>query len=84
MEASAHHHTLESLTAATHTCDLVRVDETYLYLDLHQHGLGGESCGPTTLERYWVRPEPMTFRVILRPLAAGDDPAELARALRGR
>jgi len=83
MEASAHHHTLENLTAATHTCDLVRVDETYLYLDLHQHGLGGESCGPSTLERYWVRPEEMSFRVILRPLSAGEDPAALARALRG-
>jgi beta-galactosidase len=84
MEASVHHHTLENLTAAEHTCDLVRVEETHLYLDLHQHGLGGESCGPTTLERYQLKPQPMAFRVILRPIGPGDDPAALGRLLRGR
>jgi hypothetical protein len=69
LEMSVHHHTLANLTAAEHTCDLVRTDEAYLYLDVHQHGLGGESCGPTTIEKYWVKPVETTFVVTLRPIA---------------
>ena len=84
MEVSMHHHALANLTAATHTCDLVRTDEAWLYLDHGQHGLGGESCGPGTQERYWLRPVEMTFRVALRPMAPGEDPAAAARALRLR
>ena len=84
LEVSVHHHALENLTAATHTCDLVRVDEAYLYLDVHQHGLGGESCGPPTQERYWVRPVETAFTVVVRPLGGGDDPMALSRRLRAR
>jgi len=72
------------LTAAEHACDLVRVEETHLYLDLHRHGLGGESCGPTTPERYQLKPQPMTFGVILRPIGPSDSPMALSRGLRAR
>ena len=82
IEVSAHHHAIGNLAAARHTCDLVRTDETHLYLDVHQHGLGGESCGPTTLKRYWVRPVATSFTVILRAIGPGDDPAALGRAMR--
>jgi len=84
LEVSVHHHALANLTAAAHTPELVRVDEAWLYLDFAQHGLGGESCGPSTQERYWVRPVETTFRLALLPLPAGTDPAEAGRAVRAR
>jgi len=84
METSVHHHALANLTAAAHTTDLVRVPEAWWYLDLAQHGLGGESCGPPTQHRYWVKPVETTFRLALRPIDAGEDPAALSRELRSR
>jgi beta-galactosidase/beta-glucuronidase len=84
LEASVHHHRLSNLTEARHTCDLVRVPETYLYLDVHQHGLGGESCGPPTQERYWVRPVETRFTVVLMPMGPGDDLTALGRMLPAR
>lgn len=50
-----------------------------LHLDHAQSGLGNASCGPGTLGRYLVPPGPLRFRVRLRVLLPGDDPAELAR-----
>lgn len=82
LEVSAHHHTLANLTTAEHTIDLVHVPEAHLYMDVHQHGLGGESCGPTTLEKYWVRPVETSWSVTLRPIAAGEDPAVIAGGIR--
>ncbi|NLX37823.1 MAG: DUF4981 domain-containing protein [Chloroflexi bacterium] len=79
MEASAHHYSTENLTAARHLDELEWQPEATLNLDYRQCGLGGASCGPGTRPEYLLPAQPMTFRVRLRGLAEGDDPAALAR-----
>ena len=79
MEASAHHFTAADLTATTHINEVPRRDEITLNLDYRQCGLGGQSCGPATMQKYRVEPVRTIHSVILRPLAAGQDPTELAR-----
>jgi beta-galactosidase len=78
-EPSAHHYSTENLTAAQHLNELEWLPEVTLNLDYRQCGLGGASCGPGTRPEYLLPALPMTFRVRLRGLAAGDDPAMLAR-----
>lgn len=53
-----------------------RLKETVLTLDYQQMGLGGASCGPIPLEKYICRARPIQWRVILRPLRAGDNAEE--------
>ena len=44
-------------------------DEIILCLDAAHAGLGGDSCGPATLEQYRVHAQPeMCFSYSLRPL----------------
>jgi len=74
-EASAHHFTAEDLTKAKHTYELKRRDDITLNIDYIQSGLGTGSCGPDTLEKYLVKPEPIHFRVWLRPLYRCSTPA---------
>jgi len=79
MEASAHHYTTENMTKARHLHELHWQPEVTLNLDYRQCGLGGGSCGPITRPEYQLPAEAMTFRVRLRGLATGDDPAVIAR-----
>ncbi len=82
LETSAHHYTQENLTAARHTCDLVRVPETWWNLDWRQSGLGGGSCGPWTLPQYMIAAEPMSFSMLLCPFHTSEGaPREIARGL---
>jgi len=69
LEVSAHHYALDNLTAARHTHALRRLNETVLYLDARQSGLGGASCGPGTLPQYLIQPEETRFAVRLKPVA---------------
>jgi len=80
MEVSVSHYSAHDLFKATHTCDLVRREETILNVDLCQCGLGGASCGPGTLPQYLV-PSGKVYRfaVRLRPFGAGADVRALAR-----
>jgi hypothetical protein len=79
LNVSAHHFTTENLTEAKHTHELVRRDEITLHLDYAQSGLGNGSCGPGVLDPYKLQPQPVSFSLRLRPLAAGEDPAELSK-----
>ncbi len=79
INVSAHHYTAADLTRATHLHELRRREEITLNLDLVQSGLGGESCGPGTLPQYLIPPVETRFALRLRGLAAGEDPATLAR-----
>jgi hypothetical protein len=80
MEASAHHFTAQDFTEADHTHELRRREEITLNLDYRQSGLGGESCGPGTLPKYQIRPEPVEFSVRLRPITSvGPTPMELSK-----
>jgi len=69
LEVSAHHFTTEDLTQARHTYELKRREEITLNLDYRQSGLGGASCGPGTLPQYLIQPQPVAYRVRLRPIS---------------
>lgn len=71
-EVSAHHFTTEDLAKAKHTFELKRREDITLNLDFRQCGLGGGSCGPDTLPKYLINPEPVHFSLRLRPLSSKD------------
>jgi beta-galactosidase/beta-glucuronidase len=79
LEVSAHHFTTQDMAKAQHTYELERRDEITLNLDHKQSGLGGASCGPSTLPQYLIPPEEKRFSIRLRPLAAGLSPVELSK-----
>lgn len=66
-----------------HASDLVERDFITLNLDYRQAGLGGDtSWGAVAHPRYTLRPQPLTYRFLLRPFVPSTgDPAELARRL---
>jgi hypothetical protein len=70
LEVSAHHFTTEDLTNARHTFELKRRDDITLNLDYKQSGLGSASCGPETLPKYQIQPEPVSYRVRLRAISS--------------
>lgn len=67
---SAHRFTTEDFDKATHTYELKPRDFITLNLDHRQSGLGSASCGPGTLEKYWLKPEEFRFRLRLKPFSA--------------
>ncbi len=81
LNVSAHHYSTDDLTWVMHACELQRRQEIYLNLDYRQGGLGSNSCGPRPLPQYLLMPEPMSFRLRLRPFTAGDSPWARLRCL---
>jgi beta-galactosidase len=79
LNISAHHYTAQDFTLAQHTHELKRRAEINLNLDHAHAGLGSASVGPETLPQYQVPAQEYYFRVLLRPLAVGDNPGSLAR-----
>ncbi|RLD08519.1 MAG: beta-galactosidase [Chlamydiae bacterium] len=67
---SALYYTDNELAAVRHPCDLKRRNDIVLCLDYRQAGLGGNSCGPYTLEKYRIIPQPCEFVFCLRPYSA--------------
>jgi beta-galactosidase/beta-glucuronidase len=72
MEVTAQYFTAEDLEKAKHTFELKRRRDITLNVDYKQSGVGGGSCGPDTLPKYLVIPEPVRFSVRLRPLSPKD------------
>ena len=64
---SALHYTDNGLTDVRHPCDLKKRNDVVLCLDYKQAGLGSESCGPYTLEKYRVIPQSCEFIFHLKP-----------------
>jgi beta-galactosidase len=58
---------------------LVRRSDTVVALDHRQMGLGGASCGPGPLSQHRLGAGRFQWRMILRPLRAGEDPSEVGR-----
>jgi beta-galactosidase/beta-glucuronidase len=80
LNVSAHHYSTEDLTQARHTYELKRREDITLNLDYAQSGLGSASCGPGTLDKYRLQPEPVRFRVRLRPFSTQEmAPMELSK-----
>ncbi|MDO8686212.1 MAG: glycoside hydrolase family 2 TIM barrel-domain containing protein, partial [Clostridiales bacterium] len=69
-ETSVHNYTIEDLSKARHTFDLKRRENITVTVDKTQSGLGGASCGPETLQKYKIKPEPVSFSIRIRPLPA--------------
>ena len=66
-ETSARHVSLNNLTEAAHTYELVRQDQVFWYIDFQQNGLGGNSCGPRPMSQYLLTPEPVEFTFTITP-----------------
>lgn len=64
-EFNATHFTAEDLYAAKHTTDLEPRAETIVYLDAVHRGLGTQSCGPDTLDRYKINARRYAFTYVL-------------------
>ena len=64
-EFNASHYTAEDLYAAKHTTDLAPRAETIVYLDAAHRGLGTNSCGPDTLDRYKLNAKRHAFTYVL-------------------
>ena len=67
MNFSALHYSPLDLEKANHPYELNRQDATFLTIDLDQCGLGGGSCGPPPLQRYWVASEETEFKYSIKP-----------------
>jgi beta-galactosidase/beta-glucuronidase len=79
LEVSVSHFSVENLTSAYHTNELVRLDSVSFNLDFQQCGVGGNSCGPRTLDQYLVLPGDYHFSILFRPFAAGEPLTRLGR-----
>ena len=75
MEVTAQYFTSKELENAKHTHELKWRRDITLNIDYKQSGVGGGSCGPDTLQKYTVTPEPIRFSVRLRPLSQKDPSA---------
>ncbi|MBN2640914.1 MAG: DUF4981 domain-containing protein [Victivallales bacterium] len=79
LEFNASHFSADDLTKAFHTNELEAREEVILHLDYHQSGLGSNSCGPATLDKYRLFPGTYVFNYRIRPLSATDKLEDMAR-----
>ncbi len=79
MQVSASHFTDGDLYRAMHTNELSPRPEVILDLDIAQCGLGGNSCGPATLDQYMVWPGDFRLRLLFRPFGPNDSLRHLGR-----
>ncbi len=72
--------TSQELDKTAHPADLPPPERVVLCIDIAQCGLGGASCGPPPLDKYLLKPRPVTFSFTLRPyVPSTGTPAEAAR-----
>ena len=72
LEMSVHGYDLEALSTARHAHELVRLDETVVYVDHRQSGIGNDSCGDVPpLPQYLIPAQPLAFAVRLRAYSEG-------------
>ena len=65
MNFSVHPYRPEDLMNCRHPHDLKPQQQTFVYLDHRQGGLGSESCAPRPLPQYLLQPGPMQFQFTL-------------------
>lgn len=66
-EFSSRQVTQENLDDAKHIHELAETNNTYIYLDFKQHGIGSRSCGPDVQQQYKLKLKPFdyTFNLII-------------------
>ncbi|NOZ57711.1 MAG: DUF4981 domain-containing protein [Calditrichaeota bacterium] len=67
LSVSALHYTANDLDKATHINELTPRKNVIVCLDARVLGLGNGSCGPGVLDRYLLKPNPVSFGFTLRP-----------------
>ena len=65
---SASHFSPEQLDKASHRHELKREDETTVFIDYKQSGMGSYSCGPELDGKYRFREEHFTFSFSVKPI----------------
>jgi beta-galactosidase/beta-glucuronidase len=69
LSMSAHHYTLENLTGAFHTPDIINEGDITLNIDLKQMGVGGDdSWHPRVHSEFLLREKFYSYSFIIRPL----------------
>ena len=68
------HFSAEQLTAAKHDFELVPSDDTYLYVDYANSGIGSNSCGPALLPQYRIEEKQIEFAFRLCVTDHREDP----------
>ena len=82
MNFSAHRYSLQNLSTARHTADLVKDKVTHFYIDHKMRGLGSGACGPDVLPQYEVQTQPFCFEIRLLPVVqASVEMFKLARTI---
>ena len=66
------HFTAEQLTAAAHAYELEPCENTVLYIDSANSGIGSNSCGPALLEKYRVNDNELELNVSIKCGMLGD------------
>jgi len=66
------HFTAEQLTETAHDYELVPLDETVVYVDYLQAGIGSNSCGPTLSRSLQILDEEINFSFRLLPVQKND------------
>jgi beta-galactosidase len=84
LSVNALHHTTDDLQNALHPYQLPHRDVTVLNLDGRQQGLGGDTTWGDKAwphEPYRIPCSPQSYQFRLRPIAAGEDIATVARSV---
>lgn len=75
------HHTIQDLELAKHAASLEPRDFVVLHLDARHMGVGGDDGWMASVHpEYLILPGKTAFRLRLRPMVPGEDPAAVARA----
>jgi beta-galactosidase len=63
----ASHYSTKALTEAAHDYELVRSEETFVYVDYKQSGIGSNSCGPELYEEDRFNEKTFSFTFTVEP-----------------
>ena len=67
MECAVSRYSVETLTAATHTDELIPDGKTHVRVDYQVSGIGSASCGPALMEKYQLKEKNFTFQFTILP-----------------
>ncbi len=67
-ELNVSHYTSNDLTKATHTCDLIPLDETIIRIDYKNGGIGSGSCGVYTSDKYKLNDKKISYGFTIIPI----------------
>jgi beta-galactosidase len=70
---NASHYMPHDLTAAVHTYELDRRDETIVHVDYKMSGVGSNSCGPQLEGAYQLNEKELSFEITISPIFKEDE-----------